>query len=91
MFDEAALIIMAGIETGIVEADTKWYKIPRTEIRPRPFKSFKGRTIMVTISRARSRSRPTSVLKRFAFHRATGATRSPRSRTIVRRFRSCTV
>ena len=50
MFDEAALIIMEGIETGIVEADTKWYKIPRSEIRPRPFKSFKDRTIMVTMS-----------------------------------------
>ena len=50
MFDEAALIIMEGIETGIVEADTKWYKIPRTEIRPRPFKSFKDRTVMVSMS-----------------------------------------
>lgn len=50
MFDEAALIIMNGVETGIVEADTKWYQIPRTEIRPRPFKSFKDRTVMVTMS-----------------------------------------
>ena len=50
MFDEAALIIMNGLETGIVEADTKWYKIPRTEIRPRPFKSFKDRTVMVSMS-----------------------------------------
>lgn len=50
MFDEAAKIIMAGTETGIVEADTKWYKIPRTEVRPRPFKSFKDRTVMVTMS-----------------------------------------
>jgi len=50
MFDESALIIMEGIETGIVEADTKWYKIPRTEIRPRPFKSFKDRTVMVSMS-----------------------------------------
>jgi alkanesulfonate monooxygenase SsuD/methylene tetrahydromethanopterin reductase-like flavin-dependent oxidoreductase (luciferase family) len=50
MFDEAALIVMNGIETGIVEADTHWYKIPRTEIRPRPFKSFKDRTVMVSMS-----------------------------------------
>jgi alkanesulfonate monooxygenase SsuD/methylene tetrahydromethanopterin reductase-like flavin-dependent oxidoreductase (luciferase family) len=50
MFDEAALIIMDGIETGIVEADTKWYQIPRTEVRPRPFKSFKDRTVMVSMS-----------------------------------------
>jgi alkanesulfonate monooxygenase SsuD/methylene tetrahydromethanopterin reductase-like flavin-dependent oxidoreductase (luciferase family) len=50
MFDEAALIIMEGLETGIVEADTKWYKQPRVEVRPRPFKSFKGRTVMVSMS-----------------------------------------
>lgn len=50
MFDEAALIVMAGTETGIVEADSKWYKIPRTEVRPRPFKSFKDRTVMVSMS-----------------------------------------
>jgi len=50
LFDEAAVIIMEGVETGIVEADTKWFKIPRTEIRPRPFKSFKGRIVQVTMS-----------------------------------------
>ena len=50
MFDEAALIVMNGVETGIVEADTQWYKIPRTEVRPRPFKSFKDRTVMVSMS-----------------------------------------
>ncbi|CAN7665300.1 LLM class flavin-dependent oxidoreductase [Phenylobacterium sp. LjRoot225] len=50
MFDQAALIIMNGVETGILEADTPWYQIPRTEIRPRPFKSFKDRTVMVSMS-----------------------------------------
>lgn len=50
MFDEAALIVMRGIETGIVEADSNWFKIPRTEVRPRPFKSFKDRTVMVSMS-----------------------------------------
>lgn len=50
MFDQAALIIMDGVETGIVEANTEWYKIPRTEIRPRPFKSFNDRTVMVSMS-----------------------------------------
>jgi hypothetical protein len=50
MFDEAALIIMDGVETGIVEADTPWFQIPRTEIRPRPFKSFKDRMVQVTMS-----------------------------------------
>lgn len=50
MFDEAALIIMEGLETGFVEADTKWYKQPRVEVRPRPYKSFKDRTLMVSMS-----------------------------------------
>lgn len=50
MFDEAALIVMQGVETGIVESDTKWYQIPHTEVRPRPFKSFKDRLIMVSMS-----------------------------------------
>ena len=50
MFDEACLLIMAAVETGIFEADTKWYKVPRTELRPGPFKSFKDRTVMVSMS-----------------------------------------
>lgn len=50
MFDEAAEIIIAGLETGVVEANGKWYQIPRTEVRPRPFKSFKGRVVQVTMS-----------------------------------------
>jgi alkanesulfonate monooxygenase SsuD/methylene tetrahydromethanopterin reductase-like flavin-dependent oxidoreductase (luciferase family) len=50
MFDEAAIIIMEGLETGFVEADTKWYKQPRVEVRPRSFKSFRDRTVMVSMS-----------------------------------------
>lgn len=50
MFDEAAAIIIEGLETGIVEADGKWYQIPRTEIRPRPFQSWKDKTVMVSMS-----------------------------------------
>jgi len=49
-FDEACALIMEAIETGIFEADTKWFKVPRTELRPRPFKSFKDRTVMVSMS-----------------------------------------
>lgn len=50
MFDEAALIIMEGLETGIVEANGPFYQIPRTEIRPKPFKSFKDRMVSVAMS-----------------------------------------
>ena len=50
MFDETAPLIMEAIETGIFESDSRWCKVPRTELRPRPFKSFKGRTVMVSMS-----------------------------------------
>jgi len=49
-FDEAAEMIVAGLETGVVEADGKFYKQARVEIRPRPFKSFKDRRYMVAMS-----------------------------------------
>jgi len=50
MFDEAALIIMDGLENGYVEADTKWYKRPRAEIRPRPENWSRDRCVMVSMS-----------------------------------------
>lgn len=50
MFDEAAQIVLNGLETGFVEGDGKWFKQPRVEVRPRPEKSFKDRTYMVGMS-----------------------------------------
>jgi alkanesulfonate monooxygenase SsuD/methylene tetrahydromethanopterin reductase-like flavin-dependent oxidoreductase (luciferase family) len=50
MFDEAAIIIMDGLETGFVEADTKWYKQPRVEVRPRPTNWSRDRCVMVSMS-----------------------------------------
>lgn len=50
MFDEAAEIIVRGLETGIVEASGKWYDIPATEVRPRGDRSLRDRTVMVTMS-----------------------------------------
>jgi len=49
-FDQAAEIIMRGLETGIVEADTPLYKQKRTEVRPRPYASFEGRFNAVAMS-----------------------------------------
>ncbi len=49
-FDESAKMILAGLESGFVEGDGKYYKQERTEIRPRPLKSFKGRTYSVAMS-----------------------------------------
>lgn len=49
-FNEAAEIILNGLEQGFVEADGKYYKQARVEVRPRPIKSFKGRRYMVCMS-----------------------------------------
>ncbi|HXG17757.1 MAG TPA: LLM class flavin-dependent oxidoreductase [Methylomirabilota bacterium] len=49
-FNEAAAIVLQGLETGVVEANTKYYQQARVEVRPRPFKSFKGRRYMVCMS-----------------------------------------
>jgi alkanesulfonate monooxygenase SsuD/methylene tetrahydromethanopterin reductase-like flavin-dependent oxidoreductase (luciferase family) len=50
MFDEAALITMDGLEKGYVEADTKWYKQSRAEIRPKPQGWSRDRCVMVSMS-----------------------------------------
>ena len=49
-FDQAADIILEGLETGFVEADTPHFKQVRTEVRPRPYKSFEGRFYSVAMS-----------------------------------------
>ena len=49
-FDEAAPMILAALETGYIEGDGPYYPQRRTEIRPRPLRSFKGRTYSVAMS-----------------------------------------
>ncbi len=49
-FDEAAELIFRGLETGIVEGDGKYYKQRRTEVRPRPYASFRDRFYAVGMS-----------------------------------------
>ena len=49
-FDESAEIIIKGLESGFVEADGKFFKQEKTEIRPRPFASFKDRLYAVAMS-----------------------------------------
>ncbi|GGN57111.1 flavin-dependent oxidoreductase [Novosphingobium indicum] len=50
IFDEAAMIILDGLETGVVKADGKWFQIPETEIRPRPEGWSRDRAVMVSMS-----------------------------------------
>ena len=49
-FDEAAPMIVNALKTGFIEGDGKFYKQPRTEIRPRPQHSFDGRIYAVASS-----------------------------------------
>ena len=49
-FDESAEIIIKGLESGFVEADGKHYKQVKTEVRPRPYASFKDRLYAVAMS-----------------------------------------
>ncbi len=49
-FDEAAEVILRGLETGIVEGNGPYYPYEPTEVRPKPFASFAGRTNCVAMS-----------------------------------------
>jgi alkanesulfonate monooxygenase SsuD/methylene tetrahydromethanopterin reductase-like flavin-dependent oxidoreductase (luciferase family) len=49
-FKESAEAIFQALETGVMEYHGEFVDQPRVEIRPAPFKSFKGRTYSATIS-----------------------------------------
>jgi len=49
-FVEAAEMILAGLEDGYVKYEGKHYTQARRDVRPRPFKSFKGRTYAAAVS-----------------------------------------
>lgn len=49
-FTEYTEAILKGLETGTMEYDGELYKQPRTQIRPAPYASFKGRTFASAIS-----------------------------------------
>jgi alkanesulfonate monooxygenase SsuD/methylene tetrahydromethanopterin reductase-like flavin-dependent oxidoreductase (luciferase family) len=49
-FDEAAEMVIRGLETGIVEGHGPHYKQRRTEVRPRPYATWKDRFYAVGMS-----------------------------------------
>ena len=49
-FVEYAQAILDGLEQGYVEYEGKFYQQPKRDIRPRPFKSFRGRTYAAAVS-----------------------------------------
>jgi len=49
-FVESAQMLLEGLERGWCEFDGKFVKQQRRDIRPRPFKSFKGRTYAAAVS-----------------------------------------
>src|SRR5262245_38876498 len=50
IFVEATQMLLQGLEHGYCEFDGKFVKQPRRELRPRPFKSFRGRTYAAAVS-----------------------------------------
>lgn len=49
-FAESADMVLTGLETGVCEYDGEFVRQPRKDIRPRPFKSFRGRTYAAAVS-----------------------------------------
>jgi alkanesulfonate monooxygenase SsuD/methylene tetrahydromethanopterin reductase-like flavin-dependent oxidoreductase (luciferase family) len=49
-FDESSKMILDALRTGFIEGHGKFYPQPRIELRPRPEKSFEGRTYAVASS-----------------------------------------
>jgi len=49
-FVESAQMILQGLERGVCEFDGTFVKQRRRELRPRPFKSFRGRTYAAAVS-----------------------------------------
>lgn len=49
-FVESAEMILQGLERGYCEFDGTYIRQPRRNIRPKPFKSFKGRTYAAAVS-----------------------------------------
>lgn len=49
-FKEQADMLLRGLEQGYVEYDGRYVKQPRTDLRPAPFKSFRGRTYAAAVS-----------------------------------------
>ncbi|HXW85260.1 MAG TPA: LLM class flavin-dependent oxidoreductase, partial [Candidatus Binataceae bacterium] len=49
-FIEYATMILEGLERGYLEYDGKYVQQPRRDIRPKPFKSFKGRSYAAAVS-----------------------------------------
>ncbi|MFN8558213.1 MAG: LLM class flavin-dependent oxidoreductase [Dehalococcoidia bacterium] len=49
-FNEYADMILTGLEQGYVEYDGIYLKQPRRDIRPAPFRSFRGRTYAAAVS-----------------------------------------
>jgi alkanesulfonate monooxygenase SsuD/methylene tetrahydromethanopterin reductase-like flavin-dependent oxidoreductase (luciferase family) len=50
IFVESAQMLLAGLEQGYVEFEGRFVQQRRRELRPRPFKSFRGRTYAAAVS-----------------------------------------
>ncbi|HEX4110449.1 MAG TPA: LLM class flavin-dependent oxidoreductase [Solirubrobacteraceae bacterium] len=49
-FDEAAEMVLRGLDTGFVEGDGPYYPQPKVEVRPRPLKGYRDSLFCVAMS-----------------------------------------
>jgi len=54
-FVESAAMLLRGLESGFCEQTSEFVRQPRVPIRPKPFKSFRGRTYAAAVSPESSR------------------------------------
>jgi alkanesulfonate monooxygenase SsuD/methylene tetrahydromethanopterin reductase-like flavin-dependent oxidoreductase (luciferase family) len=49
-FDQGTRIVLDALESGVIEADTEYFRQPRAELRPRPTASFAERVFSIGVS-----------------------------------------
>jgi len=49
-FDEGTEIVVRALDTGFIEADSRYFKQPRAELRPRPTATFNDRLFSIGVS-----------------------------------------
>jgi alkanesulfonate monooxygenase SsuD/methylene tetrahydromethanopterin reductase-like flavin-dependent oxidoreductase (luciferase family) len=49
-FDEGTRIVLDALDRGVIEADTRYFRQPRAELRPRPTASFNDRVYAIGVS-----------------------------------------
>lgn len=90
LFVESAQMILEGLERGYCEFDGKFVQQTRRNLRPRPFKSFRGRTYAAAVSPESSEISGAAWYWNLIIPQSLGRQSSPSSATIARYFAKLT-